>query len=397
MIATRPAIKIGDGVRDIETWSPIVSDTDFEFEYIDIASIDREQKIIATTNRTRAPDAPSRARQIVQKGDVLVSTVRPGLNAVAIVPEPLDGAIASTGFTVLRCDDRRLHGPYLFHWVRSTSFVDEMVRLATGASYPAVSDRIVKNSSIPIPFPDDVRRSLAEQKRIATILNKADVIRRRRKQAASLTDMLIPSVFFEMFGHPVTNPKQWPKRALGALCEIRRGSSPRPIEAFLNGPVPWIKIGDGTKGDQFYIDSTEDTITEAGASKSVPVEPGALIVANSGVSLGFARIMKIAGCIHDGWLSLSELNDSLNKIFVLRLVNAYTDHLRRIAPSGTQPNLTTSIMKMLEIPVPPRSLQDEFEKVTLRIQRRVEAQKPQTEAMDDLFNSLVQRAFRGEL
>src|SRR5262245_18036513 len=137
MTATSPAMPIGGGVRDIETWSPLVSDTDFEFEYIDIASIDREQKTVTSTTRTRAPDAPSRARQIVQKGDVLVSTVRPGLNAVALVPASLDGAIASTGFTVLRCDERRLHGPYLFHWVRGSAFMDEMVRLATGASYPA--------------------------------------------------------------------------------------------------------------------------------------------------------------------------------------------------------------------------------------------------------------------
>lgn len=282
---------------------------------------------------------------------------------------------------------------YLFYALS----VSKLDRHTISTTIPGLNREKLYDTVIPLPFPDDPRRSLAEQKRIAAILDKADAIRRRRQEAARLADTLIPSVFYEMFGDPVGNPRRWPKSPLGSLCEIRRGSSPRPIEAFLNGPVPWIKIGDGTKGDLFYIESTEDTITKEGASRSVPVEPGALIVANSGVSLGFARIMKIAGCIHDGWLSLSELDPCLNKIFVLLLMNAYTDHLRRIAPSGTQPNLTTSIMKALEIPVPPRALQDDFERTTMRIQQRVEDTRVQVGKTDELFNSLVQRAFRGEL
>lgn len=84
------------------------------FRYIDISGIDRDAKRIATTVEILGADAPSRARQVVQKDDVLVSTVRPNLNAVAIVPVNLDGEIASTGFCVLRARKKVLVPQFLF-------------------------------------------------------------------------------------------------------------------------------------------------------------------------------------------------------------------------------------------------------------------------------------------
>lgn len=104
-----------------------------------------------------------------------------------------------------------------------------------------------------------------------------------------------------MFGDPISNPRTWNKHNLSDLCRIRRGASPRPIEDYLGGTVPWIKIRDGAKGGSLYLSSTKDFVTPGGARKSVFLEKGYLIFANCGVSLGFARILKINGCIHDGW------------------------------------------------------------------------------------------------
>jgi type I restriction enzyme, S subunit len=128
----------------------------------------------------------------------------------------------------------------------------------------------------------------------------------------------------------------------------------------MGGTVPWIKIGDGSKGDGLYLENTHDYVTELGAKKSVFLEPGSLIFANCGVSLGFARILKIGGCIHDGWLAFEQIDKRLNQIFLLRTLNQLTSYFRSLAPDGTQPNLNTGIMSDFQMILPPLFLQEKF-------------------------------------
>jgi len=176
-----------------------------------------------------------------------------------------------------------------------------------------------------------------------------------------------------------------------------RGGSPRPIKDYLGGTVPWIKIGDGTKGDEIYINKTAEAIKPEGVSKSRYLESGSLIFANCGVSLGFARILKIGGCIHDGWLAFSEIDKSLNKIFLLKLLNSVTEYFRSIAPDGTQPNLNTTIMKNFDVPIPPLEKQERFAEFTHKLTEYNQKYKKSIEDTESLFNSLLQRAFKGEL
>lgn len=177
----------------VQTWNPS-REPEREFTYIDLSAVDNAEKKITGAAQILGSEAPSRARQLVSNGDVLVSTVRPNLNAVATVPPALDGSTASTGFTVLR-PGAKLDGRYLFQWVRSLAFVSDMVSKATGASYPAVSDRIVRESLI-------LFRPLEEQRRIAAILDRADAIRAKRRQVLAHLDSLVHSIFNEMFGDP---------------------------------------------------------------------------------------------------------------------------------------------------------------------------------------------------
>lgn len=200
-----------------------------------------------------------------------------------------------------------------------------------------------------------------------------------------------------MFGDPVKNPKGWHKVKLGQLSEIRRGASPRPIDKFLGGIVPWIKIGDGTKGNEIYIEETAEKVTKEGAKKSVLLKEGSLIFANCGVSLGFARILKIKGCIHDGWLALENISNELNKIFLLKLINALTYYFQSIAPEGTQPNLNTGIMKNFDVILPPLSLQQQFAEIVNKAEALKEKQKQSAQELENLFQSLMQKAFKGEL
>lgn len=140
---------ISDVCDSIANWRPDADWGSEVFLYLDLGSIDQQAKRLCLPEPILRSEAPSRARQRVRKGDVLVSTVRPYLNGVAIVPEVPKDATASTGFTVLRPRINETTTNFLFSIVRSDKFINEMVRLSTGASYPAVSDKIVKAFRLP--------------------------------------------------------------------------------------------------------------------------------------------------------------------------------------------------------------------------------------------------------
>lgn len=239
---------------------------------------------------------------------------------------------------------------YLYHYLCSLN----LSKYVSGATIPHIYFKDYGKCMIPVP-------SLENQKRIASELDKInDMISKYDEQLKEL-DKLSQSIFYEMFGDPIDNEKGWEVKKLVEICDIVRGGSPRPIENYLGGNIPWIKIGDATKGDDLYLCSTKEHIKKEGLSKTRLIPKGSMIFANCGVSLGFARIIKFEGCIHDGWLALQKIRTQIiNMIFLLKSLNMCTIYFRELAPEGTQPNLNTTIMKNFVQILPPLSLQQSF-------------------------------------
>ncbi len=250
--------------------------------------------------------------------------------------------------------------------------------------------KYLKQVVIPLP-------NIQYQNKIANILDQAQRLIDKRKEQIALLDELVQSVFYDMFGDPVLNKKGWQTDLLENKCNIFRGGSPRPIKDYLGGDIPWIKIGDATNGENIYLYDTKEKIIEEGVKKSRLVPKGSLIFANCGVSLGFARIIKFDGCIHDGWLSFESISNDINKIYLLKLLNLYTDYFRKTAPEGTQPNLNTKIMKDFKIIIPPIDLQVEYVNTILKMEQQKELLNKSLAELETNFHSLMQRAFRGEL
>src|SRR5947207_1219034 len=142
-------LPLGDLVLPTAVGDPTRAPTQ-EFKYVDISSVDGVSKTIVGAKRLLGAEAPSRARRTIRTGDIIVSMVRPNLNAVARVPDDLDGQICSTGFAVLRPSEM-VSGGYLFAFVRSPKFIDYLVARTTGANYPAVTDREIREVPIPLP------------------------------------------------------------------------------------------------------------------------------------------------------------------------------------------------------------------------------------------------------
>ena len=230
--------------------------------------------------------------------------------------------------------------------------------------------------------------SLEKQKEIVKVLDKIMGSLAGRKSELLLLDDLIKARFVEMFGDININDKNWNCEPLGELCTIVRGGSPRPIEQFLGGDVPWIKIGDATDGDNIYLNSTKEHIIQEGVKKSRLVKPGSLIFANCGVSLGFARIITFEGCIHDGWLAMEDIDERLDRVFLLQALNQMTEYFRTIAPAGTQPNLNTAIMKAYMQVIPPIELQRDY----IRFVHQVDKSKLMFQKLHQKLNILRQKA-----
>lgn len=386
-----PLVLIGDLVQQVAKWDPRKAQENKPFTYIDISSVNRKTKAVEEVSRVFAREAPSRAKQLVRTGDVLVSLVRPNLNVVACLDSSLNGATASTGFTVLRCKDDKLLSRYLFHWVRTSYFIEEMVKLATGASYPAVSESIVKESKLPLPL-------LEEQRRIAAVLDKADEIRRKRKEVIAMLDSFLQSSFLDMFGDPVMNPKDWKVKEIAEIANVATGTTPsRRNGNYYGGSIPWVK---STEVDWGTITSTEEMLTISGMRDSrCKIHPRkSILIAmyGQGKTRGKSAILGIDACTNQA-CAVIHPNEKYNTQFLTTLLKLSYTALRDLGRGGNQPNLNLSLVKTFKAIFPPKDLQHNFSGIAdsiLRVRQQAEIQSNHAE---NLFLSLRQRAFSGEL
>ena len=156
------------------------TDKEYEFDYISLSDVDSDQFSIKTSKQ-KFKNAPSRARRIVKKGDVLLSTVRPNLEGFTIIRDEVKDLIASTGFAVITSKNE-LHNEYLFNFLFSNIIKRQFHKLLVGSNYPAINSSDVKNLKIPLP-------PLPEQKKIADCLSTWDnAIEKQSALINALTD-----------------------------------------------------------------------------------------------------------------------------------------------------------------------------------------------------------------
>ena len=139
-------------------------------------------------------------------------------------------------------------------------------------------------------------------------------------------------------------PNKWKEVRLGDITSIRRGSSPRPIVNFITDEgMPWVKIADATENDSKYINSTKQYLKQEGVCKSVIVEPGDLILSNSGTA-GLPKFMGITACIHDGWQVFKDLDGISSEFLYYSLVHM-RQRLLHGAYDSTMKNLTLDMVR----------------------------------------------------
>lgn len=268
----------------------------------------------------------------------------------------------------------------------------------SGLTVPKLNQGMLRQIPIPIP-------PLAEQRRILEIIEGASsgiasaeaTTESNRKNARAL---------FESFLQRSLDAQGpgWVESTLGDVCSIARGGSPRPIRKFLtsdpNG-INWIKISDATASGK-YIYKTEERIIPDGVKRSRRVHDGDFLLSNS-MSFGRPYIMRTTGCIHDGWLVLSDYASRLDQDFLYYVLGSQLvfQQFDRLAAGSTVRNLNIALASQVEIPVPPLDQQKElaaqFGVIAAATQRLTELYRQKQGALGRLQASLLDRAFAGQL
>jgi type I restriction enzyme S subunit len=365
------------------------------FRYIDISSVDRDAKSITQAIEVLCSEAPSRARKIVQSYDVLVSTVRPNLNAVAFVPEELDEEVASTGFSVLRANPELLNPRFLFYWVQNQAFIDHLCANATGASYPAVSDGIVKRSRIPLPSPK-------EQSRLIELLDEANRLRRLSREASAKAERILPTLFLSMFGDPETNPMQWTPSTVGqVIVATDYGTSTKASDD--GEGLPMIRMGNVDYAgnldlrDLKYVCLPDKEISKFG------LERGDLLFnrTNSIDLVGKTGLwnVEMKAVLASYFIRVRVDREQVEPEFLWAYMNsAFMKRVLRATARGAigQANINITEIRSLPLNRPPLNVQKDFVAKLKAIQRAIPAAEVSAK-LEGLFSLLLIRAFSGEL
>ena len=192
---------------------------------------------------------------------------------------------------------------------------------------------------------------------------------------------------------------EWESMLLGDLVYIQRGGSPRPIAKYLTTGygINWIKIGDAPEFGH-YITATKDKIIPAGKAKSREVHPGDLILSNS-MSYGYPYILKIDGCIHDGWLLLRERNRPFDKVFLCEYLGSKSVQCQyeRLAAGSAAKNLNIDLVSNVIIDLPSLQEQRKIADLLLAVDEVIEKQQAEITAWAQYKKGVAQKLFSQEV
>lgn len=328
-----------------------------------------------------------------KRGDILIAKITPCFEngkMVHVHDLPCKQGFGSTEFHVLR-PSQSVSGSYLFHLLR-----DPYVRRAGAskmkgaAGQRRVPSEFFANLQIPLP-------PLDEQKRIAAILDAADALRTKRREALAELDSLVQATFIDMFGDPITNPKGWEIKPLEELGSLNRGVSkhrPRNEPSLLGGAYPLIQTGDVANSNG-YIRTYNSTYSDKGLQQSKMWPAGTLCITIA-ANIANTGLLTFDACFPDSVVGfLSDIDGRAE--YVQGLFWFFKDILEKKAPQVAQKNINLKILRDFPVPFPPLPLQHRFADIVKSIEKQKALHRKHLAELDTLFAALQQRAFNGEL
>ena len=252
--------------------------------------------------------------------------------------------------------------------------------------------KFLKETQIPLP-------PLDQQKRIAGILDAADALRTKRREALAQLDSLLQSTFLDMFGDPVTNSMGWDTFALGAVGEVITGNTPsRKRPEYYGEDIEWIK-SDNINDPSFVLTEAEERLSVTGKAVARTSPSGSILV---------TCIAGSPSCIGNAAIANREVafNQQINafvpgkRIALWFAFGVFWVGKRLVQNSSTSSMkgmVSKSAFSAISIPIPPTSLQSRFAAIAESVEHQKASQRAHLAELDTLFASLQSRAFRGDL
>lgn len=296
------------------------------------------------------------------------------------------------GVAGLRSKGAKLSQNYLWHWLSFSA--DELKSRGRGATFLQVSKADIASLQIPLP-------PLAEQKRIASILDTADALRAKRRESLTHLDTLLQSTFLDMFGDPVTNSKGWEVVPFNQIGKYKSGATPsKAREEYWEGSTPWVSPKDMKVS---RITDSQDHVSNLALQETnlKLLAPGHLLIVVRGMILAHSfpvALNTVPVAINQDMKGIMP-PDSTEPLFLLECVR----HLKReilsevsTAGHGTR-RFDAEAMKKIMVPQPPLDLQQRFTTIVELVEQQKARLREHLAELDTLFASLQQRAFNGDL
>ena len=286
----------------------------------------------------------------------------------------------------------KLSRDYLSHFLRQQSMVDLANARASGANLPRLSPRVLASFDIPLP-------PLEEQRRIAAILDQAETLRTQRRTALALLDSLTQSLFLDMFGDPVVNPKGWPTESLTDLCHCYSGSTPsKAKKEYWEGELPWFSAKDMKAEDLFDSeDHISEQVPETTTLKLLPKDTVAIVVRGMILAHTFpVCVLRIPATINQDLKALLP-KQPVNSQFLAACLRSQSGFvLEKVSEAGHgTKRLDAHGLQSLRIPRPGDALEQTFATRIAAIEALKATHRRALVALDTLFASLQQQAFAG--
>ncbi len=376
---------------------------DKPFTYIDVSSVDNSLFRITSSSVLQGRDAPSRARKVVHKGDVIFSTVRPTLRRVAFITGDFHNKICSTGYCVLR-PNHTINGLFLFYWLLTDEVLREVDSVQRGANYPAIRDSDLKKLQIPTP-------ALHEQRRIAAVLSLVQRAIEQQERLIVLSTELKKALMHKLFsegtrGEPQKQteigpiPNSWKVVKIGNIAALKSGGTPsrKKEKYWIDGTIRWVKTGEV---DYCVINDTEEKINFAGLeNSSAKMFPrGTLIMAmyGQGITRGKVAILGVEAATNQACVAFFP-DPSLKTRFLYHYFEYKYDEIRNLSHGANQKNLSADILKSYGIAFPSNlDEQNQIIEPLSILDFNIEVALRKKSAMQNLFRTLLHQLMTAEI
>lgn len=347
------------------------------------------------------PDRCVNPRQRIMKGDIVIAASSGSIDVVGKAAPALSYVNAAFGaFCKVVRPGSEVCPDYLAHYFRTANYRRIISSLAAGANINNLRSEHINELQLPLPKHE-------EQKRIAAILDKADSIRRKRKQALRLTDDFLRSVFLDMFGDLMTNPRGWPIKALSeGVAEFEGGRNVMPTDTPRVDGIRVLKVSAVTSGEYKSHESKSFDDNEEFPDHYI-VREGDLLISRANTSELVGAVAYVWGTkgremLPDKlWRFVWPEDRTIEPLFMLHLARSryFREQLiqRATGSSGSMKNIGKAKMLEIPIPYPPIELQQRFSQIAMRSRQASEASSASMKQAEQLFAALQQRAFSGQL